>query len=274
MTSSPRSQLNYLDWLEHGPCLVLRCLHVSFLVSVFSEGKMSKGSGDSVQAAQSSGSKPDLSSPSVVSAKSSSRGGLASVARLVKLGRCKNVVVVAGAGISTASGIPDFRLVFFSLSTYNCVFFFPVPLLRCKSVFIGYRKHQKRYWTFGILWATRWLLASLKWQRLHNILKMYMSKTSGLFQNSRNRSLRQLGEVQHSLPRSYFQHWLLLQRPAAFLLPGQSSVSRQPPTQLHTLFHPHAPSQRPAAPNVHPEHRRPGERWVRSQREMDLKMEL
>uniref|UniRef100_A0A3Q3X9Z3 Deacetylase sirtuin-type domain-containing protein n=1 Tax=Mola mola TaxID=94237 RepID=A0A3Q3X9Z3_MOLML len=37
-----------------------------------------------------------------------SRGGLSSVARLVKLGRCKNVVVVAGAGISTASGIPDF----------------------------------------------------------------------------------------------------------------------------------------------------------------------
>lgn len=32
------------------------------------------------------------------------------MARLVKLGRCKNVVVVAGAGISTASGIPDFRL--------------------------------------------------------------------------------------------------------------------------------------------------------------------
>lgn len=40
---------------------------------------------------------------------SRSRGGLASVSRLVKLGRCKNVVVVAGAGISTASGIPDFR---------------------------------------------------------------------------------------------------------------------------------------------------------------------
>ncbi|XP_062317099.1 NAD-dependent protein deacetylase sirtuin-3 isoform X1 [Osmerus eperlanus] len=38
-----------------------------------------------------------------------SREGLASVARLVKLGRCKNVVVVAGAGISTPSGIPDFR---------------------------------------------------------------------------------------------------------------------------------------------------------------------
>uniref|UniRef100_A0A1P7XN11 Mitochondrial NAD-dependent protein deacetylase sirtuin-3 n=1 Tax=Sparus aurata TaxID=8175 RepID=A0A1P7XN11_SPAAU len=88
-----------------------------------SEGKMSKGSGDSVQAAQSSGSKPDLSSPSVVSAKSSSRGGLASVARLVKLGRCKNVVVVAGAGISTASGIPDFRTpgtgLYANLEKYN-----------------------------------------------------------------------------------------------------------------------------------------------------------
>lgn len=33
------------------------------------------------------------------------------MARLVKLGRCKNIVVVAGAGISTASGIPDFRSV-------------------------------------------------------------------------------------------------------------------------------------------------------------------
>ncbi|XP_053741248.1 NAD-dependent protein deacetylase sirtuin-3 [Synchiropus splendidus] len=42
-------------------------------------------------------------------AKSRSGGGLASVVRLLKLGRCKNVVVVAGAGISTASGIPDFR---------------------------------------------------------------------------------------------------------------------------------------------------------------------
>lgn len=38
-------------------------------------------------------------------------GGLAAVVRLIKLGRCKNVVVVAGAGISTASGVPDFRFV-------------------------------------------------------------------------------------------------------------------------------------------------------------------
>ncbi|XP_008310223.1 NAD-dependent protein deacetylase sirtuin-3 [Cynoglossus semilaevis] len=48
--------------------------------------------------------------PRAVSAKKSSPcKGLAHVARLMKLGRCKNVVVVAGAGISTASGIPDFR---------------------------------------------------------------------------------------------------------------------------------------------------------------------
>ncbi|XP_074490353.1 NAD-dependent protein deacetylase sirtuin-3 [Sebastes fasciatus] len=61
-----------------------------------SKEKMSKGSSDPAQTGQSSGSRYG-------------RGGLASVARLMKLGRCKNVVVVAGAGISTASGIPDFR---------------------------------------------------------------------------------------------------------------------------------------------------------------------
>ncbi|XP_063733256.1 NAD-dependent protein deacetylase sirtuin-3 isoform X1 [Eleginops maclovinus] len=62
-------------------------------------------------------------SPSASAVKSSSRGGLASVARLVKLGRCKNVVVVAGAGISTASGIPDFRTpgtgLYANLERYN-----------------------------------------------------------------------------------------------------------------------------------------------------------
>jgi len=31
------------------------------------------------------------------------------VAKLLKNEECKNVVVVAGAGISTPSGIPDFR---------------------------------------------------------------------------------------------------------------------------------------------------------------------
>lgn len=56
-------------------------------------------------------------------AKSSARGGLTSVTRLIKLGRCKNVVVVAGAGISTASGIPDFRTpgtgLYANLEKYN-----------------------------------------------------------------------------------------------------------------------------------------------------------
>ncbi|XP_077373088.1 NAD-dependent protein deacetylase sirtuin-3 isoform X2 [Festucalex cinctus] len=52
-----------------------------------------------------------------------STGGLASVVRLMKLGRCKNVVVVTGAGISTASGIPDFRTpgtgLYANLEAYN-----------------------------------------------------------------------------------------------------------------------------------------------------------
>uniref|UniRef100_A0A3B4AJ00 Deacetylase sirtuin-type domain-containing protein n=1 Tax=Periophthalmus magnuspinnatus TaxID=409849 RepID=A0A3B4AJ00_9GOBI len=49
--------------------------------------------------------------------------GLAAVVRLMKLGRCKNIVVVAGAGISTASGIPDFRTpgtgLYANLEKYN-----------------------------------------------------------------------------------------------------------------------------------------------------------
>ncbi|XP_074533677.1 NAD-dependent protein deacetylase sirtuin-3 isoform X1 [Halichoeres trimaculatus] len=88
-----------------------------------SKGKMSKGSTDSVQVGLSSGSRSDQDKSSVSTAKSSTRGGLASVARLVKLGRCKKVVVVAGAGISTASGIPDFRTpgtgLYANLEKYN-----------------------------------------------------------------------------------------------------------------------------------------------------------
>ncbi|CAN9499176.1 unnamed protein product [Ophioblennius macclurei] len=68
-------------------------------------------------------SAPDQRGSSSFPVKPPSRGGLASVARLVKLGRCKNVVVVAGAGISTASGIPDFRTpgtgLYANLEKYN-----------------------------------------------------------------------------------------------------------------------------------------------------------
>ncbi|XP_060932933.1 NAD-dependent protein deacetylase sirtuin-3 [Limanda limanda] len=82
-----------------------------------------KTSKDPVQDGQSSGSGSPQGIPSTSAAKPSSRGGLASVARLVKLGRCKNVVVVAGAGISTASGIPDFRTpgtgLYANLEKYN-----------------------------------------------------------------------------------------------------------------------------------------------------------
>ncbi|XP_048862915.1 NAD-dependent protein deacetylase sirtuin-3 isoform X4 [Brienomyrus brachyistius] len=54
------------------------------------------------------------------------RGTLNSVARLLTLGRCRNVLVVAGAGISTASGIPDFRTpgtgLYANLQRYNTPF--------------------------------------------------------------------------------------------------------------------------------------------------------
>ncbi|XP_026167249.1 NAD-dependent protein deacetylase sirtuin-3 [Mastacembelus armatus] len=83
-----------------------------------SKGKMSRGGSDPIKAGQSSGSRS-----ATAAAKLSSRGGLASVARLLKHGRCKNVLVVAGAGISTASGIPDFRTpgtgLYANLEKYN-----------------------------------------------------------------------------------------------------------------------------------------------------------
>lgn len=58
--------------------------------------------------------------------KPSSERGLEAAVRLIKLGRCKNIVVVAGAGISTASGIPDFRTpgtgLYANLEKYNIPF--------------------------------------------------------------------------------------------------------------------------------------------------------
>uniref|UniRef100_A0A3Q3ILT7 Deacetylase sirtuin-type domain-containing protein n=1 Tax=Monopterus albus TaxID=43700 RepID=A0A3Q3ILT7_MONAL len=87
------------------------------------KGKMSEGSSDPLQVHQSSGSRSAQCSPSETAAKASPQGGLASVAQLVKLGHCKNVLVVAGAGISTASGIPDFRTpgtgLYANLEKYN-----------------------------------------------------------------------------------------------------------------------------------------------------------
>ncbi|KAM4734372.1 NAD-dependent protein deacetylase sirtuin-3 isoform 1-T2 [Anableps anableps] len=88
-----------------------------------SKGKAPKAGSTFVQACQSSESTSDQIVPSSFPAKSSSRGGLSSVARLVKLGRCKNILVVAGAGISTPSGIPDFRTpgtgLYANLEKYN-----------------------------------------------------------------------------------------------------------------------------------------------------------
>lgn len=84
-------------------------------ISCTSSTKQENGYGGHMQADQSH------SAPSTL--KPLLEGGLAAVVRLIKLGRCKNVVVVAGAGISTASGIPDFRTpgtgLYANLEKYN-----------------------------------------------------------------------------------------------------------------------------------------------------------
>lgn len=95
-----------------------------FPLPVFSNAKMFTATSDPTAEGQSSGSRPTQSCPPGPSVKPPSQRGLASVARLVKLGRCKNVVVVAGAGISTASGIPDFRCVSGDMCPLNSTAFF------------------------------------------------------------------------------------------------------------------------------------------------------
>ncbi|XP_015259585.1 PREDICTED: NAD-dependent protein deacetylase sirtuin-3-like isoform X1 [Cyprinodon variegatus] len=88
-----------------------------------SKGQASIASSFPVQACPFGESTPDQLVSSSFPVKSASQDGLASVARLVKLGRCRNVLVVAGAGISTPSGIPDFRTpgtgLYANLEKYN-----------------------------------------------------------------------------------------------------------------------------------------------------------
>ncbi|XP_023200205.1 NAD-dependent protein deacetylase sirtuin-3-like isoform X1 [Xiphophorus maculatus] len=100
----------------------LSLISVSRLDST-SKGTMSTAGSIPMQACPSSESTSDQIVPSSFPVKSSSRSGLLSVARLVKLGRCKNILVVVGAGISTPSGIPDFRTpgtgLYANLEKYN-----------------------------------------------------------------------------------------------------------------------------------------------------------
>ncbi|XP_031420202.1 NAD-dependent protein deacetylase sirtuin-3 isoform X2 [Clupea harengus] len=93
----------------------LSLMSVSEQKASAARGRPSK-TGSSGTAGSLSGTQPQAS-PSIP------KSGLGTIARLIKLGRLKNIVVVAGAGISTASGIPDFRTpgtgLYANLEKYN-----------------------------------------------------------------------------------------------------------------------------------------------------------
>ncbi|GAA6002370.1 hypothetical protein JCM10207_001086 [Rhodosporidiobolus poonsookiae] len=90
------------DLASPPPLIILRrILPASFLCSLSAANAMSSSPGRSPAAAKPHRSFPHLSA--------ADKPTLEDVARLIKEGKAKRVIVMAGAGISTSAGIPDFR---------------------------------------------------------------------------------------------------------------------------------------------------------------------